>query len=175
MKIKDTYLFGEAVNKKSWTAQDLEDLGRQAQARAAILKNVSKDYILDVLADTGKIFKDKNSKFRKLALEHLRGAVSFSEPVIIETLNIIPEILSKKELSKRMNLELFLPYALETAVERRGYDGLIKAVPRGVALHIGAGNVFLGIIDSLILGMVTKNANIVKISSTGSPSPRSRY
>ena len=168
MKIKDTYLFGDAVNKKGWTAQELEDLGCQAQARASVLKNVSKDYILDVLTDTGKIFKDKNSKFRKLALEHLRDAVSFSEPVIIETLNIIPEILSKRELSKRMNLELFLPYALETAVERRGYDGLIKAVPRGVALHVGAGNVFLGIIDSLILGMVTKNANIVKISSTGS-------
>ena len=168
MKIKDTYLFGEVRNKKSWNAEELEDLGRKAKSRAAILKNVPREYILNVLAETGKIFKDKNSAFRKLALEHLRGAVSFSEPVIVETLDIIPEILSKKELSKRMNLELFLPYALETAVERRGYDGLIRAVPRGVALHIGAGNVFLGIIDSLILGMLTKNANIVKISSTGS-------
>ncbi len=168
MKLKDTYLFGKAINKKSWQAGELEDLGRQSQTRAAALKNVPREYIINVLAETGKIFKDKNSAFRKLALEHLREAVSFSEPVIVETLNIIPEILSKQELSKRMNLELFLPYALETAVERRSYDGLIKAVPRGVALHIGAGNVFLGIIDSLILGMLTKNANIVKISSTGS-------
>ncbi len=59
MKIKDTYLFGQAINKKSWKARELEDLGRKAKARAAVLKNVPREYILNVLAETGKILRIK--------------------------------------------------------------------------------------------------------------------
>ncbi|MEI7530178.1 MAG: acyl-CoA reductase, partial [Elusimicrobiota bacterium] len=33
---------------------------------------------------------------------------------------------------------------------------------------VGAGNVFLGILDSMVIGFLTKNVNIVKLSSSGS-------
>jgi phenylacetate-coenzyme A ligase PaaK-like adenylate-forming protein len=89
-------------------------------------------------------------------------------PVIDKTLDVIPELLSRQGMHKRMNMELFIPYALETSVERRGYDGLLRAMPKGVVLHVGAGNVFLGILDSLVMGFLTKNVNIVKMSSSGS-------
>ncbi|MBU2574403.1 MAG: AMP-binding protein [Elusimicrobia bacterium] len=168
MKIHNTYIFGKSLNKSDWTARELAELGRRARLGPALIKNASRDYIIDTLARTGRLFSDKRSKYRAEALDHLKKTIPFSGPMIEKTLDILPEILDKNFLLKRMSLELFLPYAMETAVERRGYDGLVRAVPKGVVLHVGAGNVFLGIIDSLILGILTKNVNLVKMSSSGS-------
>ncbi|MBI4801756.1 MAG: AMP-binding protein [Elusimicrobia bacterium] len=168
MSINNTYLFGRYLNKTDWTAAELSRLGEQARAKTAGIKGASREYILDTLSKAGKMFADKNSGYRKAALKHLAENITFSGPMIEKSLDILPEILDKNFLLKRMSLELFLPYAMETAVERRGYDGLVRAVPKGVVLHVGAGNVFLGIIDSLILGLLTKNVNLVKMSSSGS-------
>ncbi|MEW6041234.1 MAG: acyl-CoA reductase [Elusimicrobiota bacterium] len=168
MKIKNTYIFGKSLNKSTWTEKEILEIGRQARDLTNIIKQISRDYIIDVLSKTGKLFKNKNSIYRKTAIAHLKESITFSAPVIEKSLEVIPEILDKQTMLKRMNLEMFLPYALETAIERRGYDGLIRAMPKGVVLHVGAGNVFLGILDSLVLGLLTKNINIVKISSTGS-------
>jgi len=168
MKIKNTYIFGQELNKNIWSVDEIEKIGQKAQKKRKEIFFLTKDNIINVLSKTGKIFSDKNSQYYKLALNHLKENISFSEPMIKETLDIIPHLLNKNELSKRMNLEMFFPYALDNPMERHGYDGLLRAFPRGVVLHIGAGNVFLGILDSLIIGMLTKNINIVKLSSSGS-------
>lgn len=168
MDIKNTYLFGKSLNKTDWTAAELARLGEQARAKTSGIKNCSREYILDTLSKVGRMFADKNSGYRKAALKHLAGNIPFSAPVTEKSLDILPEILDKQFLLKRMSMELFLPYAMEIPVERRGYDGLVRAVPRGVVLHVGAGNVFLGIIDSLVIGILTKNVNIIKMSSSGS-------
>ncbi|HCC49136.1 MAG TPA: hypothetical protein DEQ38_13625 [Elusimicrobia bacterium] len=167
MKIHNTYLFGKALDKAAWTPAELEKIGLQAQAARGLLRGVPREYIIETLAKAGQLFK-KGSAYRKAALAHLKDHITFSGPVIEKTLDVIPELLNKAALNKRMNMELFLPYALETSVERRGYSGLIRAMPKGVVLHVGAGNVFLGILDSLVIGFLTKNVNIVKLSSSGS-------
>ena len=167
MKIHNTYLFGKVSDKSAWTPAELEAIGLKAQAARKLLGGVSRDYITDTLAKAGRLF-EKGGKYRKAALEHLKGQITFSEPVIDRTLDVIPELLDKQGMIKRMNMELFLPYALEAPVERRGYSGLVRALPKGVVLHVGAGNVFLGILDSLVIGLLTKNVNIVKLSSSGS-------
>ncbi|PIS47321.1 MAG: hypothetical protein COT17_04055 [Elusimicrobia bacterium CG08_land_8_20_14_0_20_51_18] len=168
MEIKNTYIFGEELNKDVWTAKEIRELGIKAQAGRREIFSVSKDYVIAVLSKTGRSFANRNSPYYLTAREHLLKTVSFSPEMTEETLNIIPHILNKNELSKRMNLEMFFPYALDVPMERHSYDGLLRALPRGVAVHIGAGNVFLGILDSLVLGMLTKNVNIVKLSSSGS-------
>lgn len=167
MKIHNTYLFGKVSDKSSWTPAELEKVGLQAQAARELMRGVSRDYIADTLSRAGLLF-GKGGKYRKAALAHLKLHIPFSEPVIDKSLDIIPEILDKQTLIKRMNMELFIPYALEAPVERRGYDGLVRALPKGVVLHVGAGNVFLGILDSLVIGFLTKNVNIIKLSSSGS-------
>jgi len=167
MNIKNTYLFGKTLNKSSWTPSELEAIGAKAQDARALMRSVSRDYIAETLSCAGRFF-EKGGKYRAAALGHLKKQISFSEPVIDKSLDIIPRILEKNTLIKRMNMELFLPYALEVPVERRGYDGLIRALPKGVVLHVGAGNVFLGILDSMVTGFLTKNVNIVKLSSSGS-------
>lgn len=167
MKIHNTYLFGKVSDKAAWTPAEIEALGRKAQAARGLLAGVPREYIIETLAAAGKLF-EKGGKYRKAALAHLKGQISFSAPVIEKTLDVIPELLNKQAMNKRLNMELFLPYALEASVERRGYEGLIRAMPKGVVLHVGAGNVFLGILDSLVIGFLTKNVNIVKLSSSGS-------
>jgi phenylacetate-CoA ligase len=42
----------------------------------------------------------------------------------------------------------------------------VRTTPKGVILHVTAGNVFLSSIDSLIMGFLTKNLSIVKVSSS---------
>ena len=167
MKIHNTYLFGKVLDKTSWTPAELEKIGLQAQAARETMRGASREYIINTLVKAGKLF-EKGGKYRKAALEHLKEHITFSEPVIDKSLDVIPELLDKQGMNKRMSMELFLPYALETTIERRGYSGLLRAMPKGVVLHVGAGNVFLGILDSLVIGFLTKNVNIVKLSSSGS-------
>lgn len=167
MKIRNTYLFGRALDKAAWTPAELEELGLKAQAARELMRGASKEYIVSTLAKAGALF-GKGMKYRKAALAHLKGHITFSEPVIDKSLDVIPELLDRHAMNKRLNMELFLPYALEAPVERRGYDGMVRAAPKGVVLHVGAGNVFLGILDSLVIGFLTKNVNIVKLSSSGS-------
>ncbi|GAB4028469.1 MAG: hypothetical protein Fur0012_00890 [Elusimicrobiota bacterium] len=168
MEIKNTYIFGVETSKESWTLDEIKKLGEQAQSKREKIFSVPRDYIISTLSKAGRYFSDRNSSYYAVAYKHLSETVSFSGPMIEETLKIIPSLLSRPELSKRMNLEMFFPYALDTAMERHGYDGLLRAFPKGVALHIGAGNVFLGILDSMLLGLLTKNVNVVKLSSSGS-------
>ncbi|HNW43028.1 MAG TPA: acyl-CoA reductase, partial [Elusimicrobiales bacterium] len=167
MKIHNTYLFGKVSDQAAWTPAELEEIGVKAQAARALMRTASRDYVTETLAKAGKLFAP-GGKYRKAALAHLKEHITFSEPVIDKSLDVIPEILDKGALVKRMNMELFLPYALEAPMERRGYEGLLRALPKGVVLHVGAGNVFLGILDSLVIGLLTKNVNIIKLSSTGS-------
>ncbi len=167
MRTYNTYLFGKTSNKSAWTPAELDAIGLKAQEARSLMRGVPRDYIVETLSRAGRLFK-KGGKYRAVALKHLKKQITFSEPVIDKSLDIIPLILDKAALIKRMNMELFLPYALEAPVERRGYDGLLRALPKGVVLHVGAGNVFLGILDSLVTGFLTKNVNIVKLSSSGS-------
>ncbi|MEW5950860.1 MAG: AMP-binding protein [Elusimicrobia bacterium] len=168
MEIKNTYIFGEEISKDYWTLGEIKDLTKKAFVKKEKIFSVPKEYIVSCLSKTGKLFSDRKSPYFSQSLKHLSETVSFSRPMTEETLKLIPALLSKNELNKRMNLEMFFPYALDNPMERHGYDGLIRAMPKGVVLHVGAGNVFLGILDSLILGLLTKNVNIVKLSSSGS-------
>lgn len=169
----NTFIFGRAFHKSGdWSEKDIKKILAEARSNTAGIRQTPVDYILDVLSKTGNLFSDKSSPFRKQALFHLRETIPFSKPVIEKTLNIFCGLLDKEDLKKRIRLELSSPEsALDGFMERREYAGTVAAVPKGVVLHVGAGNVFVGIIDSLILGLLTKNVNIVKVSSSGSNFP----
>src|SRR3989339_509678 len=164
-----SYLFGKTSEKSvQATSDSVFKIGVEARTHIDTMRNVSLSEVISILHLAGEKLRDTRSPFRSEALRHLSETISFSKPVIEKSLDALCEILDERELLKRTQLELFLPYAMETPIERRGYNGLISAVPKGVVLHVGAGNVFLGIIDSLILGLLTRNVNILKLSSAGS-------
>jgi len=162
----NAFIFGETAERESWTAEEIENICRRAAGKRESAAKVPHDYIVSALDGAGKMFA-RGGRYFAAAAELLKGQISFSVPVIEKSLEVIPRVFSRETVEKRMSMELFVPYALESAIERRGYDGMLRAFPRGVVLHVGAGNVFLGVLDSLMLGLLTKNVNIVKTSSSG--------
>ncbi|MFA6584148.1 MAG: acyl-CoA reductase, partial [Elusimicrobiaceae bacterium] len=165
MKTASAYLFGKnfsgAVNAA--LVARVMDQARSLRAQAAA---VPQEYIIGVLERTGKLFAA--GPWRETALKHLKASVDFSPAMTEKTLDILPELLSADELEKRISLELLVCPGKDGYAYRPGYDGAVKVSPKGVVLHVGAGNVFLGIIDSLVLGILTRNVNVVKTSSSGS-------
>jgi len=169
MKISDSYLFGKSLNKPGgWTVSEARGICACAASKKEAARKIPLDKILDVLDRTGRLFADRRGPWRRAAYAHLKETVSFSPEIIEATLDMLAPALGKAELKKRLKLELGVPEALDGCSPVDGYNGLVAALPRGVALHVGAGNVFLGVVDSLVMGLLTKNVNIVKTAASGS-------
>ena len=164
MKVYNSYIFGDCRDVGKWTAAGLEQIFKAARNVSPQLKKVSSDYIITVLDETGRLFAE-GGKYRGEAMEYLCAA-GYSPEKAAVSLDIIPQLLSPASLRRRMNMELFIPHALEVPIERSGYDGIVRAYPRGVVLHVGAGKSFYGTLYSLLSGFLTKNVNIVKLSSS---------
>jgi len=168
--LSTAWVFGRAVRRsKPWSAEEVRGIFARARAATEKVRALSSENVINILAETGRLFANPKSKWRREALRLLRADSSFSEGTIKDTLDILPQLLDAGELRRRMDLELFLPYITDACVMRPGYNGFITSCPKGVALHVGAGNVFLGIIDSLLLGLLTRNVNVVK-TATGASS-----
>ncbi|MBI3038597.1 CoF synthetase, partial [bacterium] len=58
------------------------------------------------------------------------------------------------------------PELLDRWVRRLELNHDLMAIPRGQVLHISAGNVFVGAVDSLVSGIITKNVNLLKMSGS---------
>lgn len=99
------------------------------------------------------------------AIPQLIAESGFSKEETIKTLSLLPGILKKENLEKRLNAELTKPEVLDEFVKMPKASYRVKAVPQGILLHVTAGNVFLSSIDSLIMGFLTKNLSVVKVSS----------
>lgn len=171
MNKPNAYLFGKTVIRRGpWTPAEVEKICLRARAAGDRLRAAGPDYVLDTLAAVGRFCSDTRGAWYKEAFRQVREHSGFSRETVSSSLEVLPHIFGRAEMEKRLRLELFLPGALDACVARDGYDGLVTAVPRGVVLHVGAGNVFLGIIDSLLMGMLTRNANVVKTASGGAVS-----
>ena len=85
--------------------------------------------------------------------------------MIEHSLGIIPELLSEKNMRARVTADFGDVALLDNFVAGRSFGGRQRAFPLGVLFHVSAGNVFLGAIDSLLMGFLTKNVSVVKLSS----------
>lgn len=82
-----------------------------------------------------------------------------------DELEILAELLTEKNLLARVNAELESRLALDKFVGKDEASYKFYYAPLGRVLHITAGNMSLGGIDSLLLGILSKNLNIIKLSS----------
>lgn len=163
-------IFGEEV-KQNLDPEKLENIFSLAKEKSQELRNIKIDQILDTLDATGKLWS-RESQYYKNALKLLSQELSFSEDMIAFTLDLIPELLSKNNLKKRLNLELENLAMLDDFVYRPEYQSEHGYFTLGSLVHISAGNVFLGCIDSLLMGFLTKNINILKTSSKNNIFPK---
>jgi phenylacetate-coenzyme A ligase PaaK-like adenylate-forming protein len=119
--------------------------------------------IIEVLSQVSKAWS-KDSSYYQRALDYLENEKSFSSEMNVGTLDLLPTLLDKSNLEKRLQTEFKNIRTLDGPDQLKGYEGKIYYAPLGTVLHVTAGNVFLGAIDSIIMGVLTKNISLVKLS-----------
>lgn len=156
------YWFGKKIERsdRGW----LEDAAWSDifQKRMALAK-IPSQTIIGFLDAFSQIWCDP--KNFEVAVEGLKLEAQFSEAEIRNTLNLLPGLLSRESLEKRIKAEFTKSEVLDSFTKLPHFSGKVRAVPQGLLLHVTAGNVFLSSIDSLIMGFLTKNVSIVKVSS----------
>lgn len=156
------YWFGDihpsldvALDPESWKA-----LGAK---RLALYQTQIED-IIELLDAFSYEWKEDSQSFNE-ALPRLVQESGFSEEDTRKTLALLPGLLKQESLLRRVQGEFSKIEVLNRFVKLPSQSALVRAIPQGTLLHVTAGNVFLSSIDSLIMGFLTKNLSIVKVSS----------
>ncbi len=155
------YIFGE-FQEGELTDQRLSEI--LEQAKSLDLQGVTVRETLDLLDRIGRAWRDPEYPLRVEATKRLPELVGFSAEMVEKGFSELGRLLDRSQLQYKLRYELGRSAALDGWVWRQGYDGYLRAVPLGVVTHISPGNVFLGAVDSLVHGLLTKNVNLVKIS-----------
>ena len=106
------------------------------------------------------------TKNYEAALPQLIKESGFSVEEVKSTLSLLPGLLNRESLEARIRAEFTNSKVLDQFTKIPHFSGMVKATPKGILLHVTAGNVFLSSIDSLIMGFLTKNISILKVSSS---------
>ncbi len=160
------FVFGQELASDWLCAETANELLDEAYEKSKLAAEPDIECILEIFDNVSKAWSDPEYKLRKKAVEILPQLTSFSAEMIEEGLNVVSSICSRKSLEKRLYSEIGSLEALNEGEERPHNNYRLKAQPRGVVLHISTGNVFVDTVDSLISGIITKNANILKMSGT---------
>jgi phenylacetate-CoA ligase len=163
------YLFGK--EQQIHSLDDLQQLMVIANHKSHLLVETPLGTIIDLLHQVGQQWLP-GGKWYLRALKELTVELPFSESMIKATLDIVPGLLDRDELQQRIRAEFINESFLDTFHSRHDFKGKVRAFPLGTLLHVSAGNVFLGCIDSLLMGFLTKNINILKLSSRNQTFPR---
>lgn len=155
------YWFGSETDNLEILFQDLE--WRNLYAKREQLAQTPVDDIINFLDTFSHEWKPNSNNF-KTALPKLIEESGFSEEETVKTLALLPELLKRENLLKRIKAEFAKSEVLDRFTKLPAQTALVKAVPVGTLLHVTAGNVFLSSIDSLIMGFLTKNLSILKVS-----------
>lgn len=126
---------------------------------------------LRVLEETGRLWADPESSFRRRAQALMPSVSGFSPGMVRQTLEIIPRLLEAGALKKRLKAELGRADALDAWSLEPEAASALKASPLGSVLHVAAGNVFLGCIDSLVMSLLTNNVTLLRLSSADAEFP----
>ncbi|MEW6277696.1 MAG: aldehyde dehydrogenase family protein, partial [Candidatus Eremiobacterota bacterium] len=160
------YCFGETLTTEGpLTAQDMLTVLERARAAQPRLGDVPVLEIVDLLDRASRLWARPRYEGRRLALEHLPALVGFSRPMVEKGLDALVSMLSHHSLTAKLRYEMGMPEVLDHWVWRGGYLGYLRTLPLGVVVHVSPGNVFLGAVDSLAHGLLSKNANVLKASS----------
>ncbi len=160
------YLFGELKEiDGSLSSNEVKEILQEAVELKKEIQEIPLESIFDVMQKVSDAWLDEDYIYRKEALEYLPSRIGFSKEMIVEGIKTMCSLLSREGMSIRMNSDLEHKEYLDKWVYNEHFQGYIKAQPLGMVAHISAGNVFVGGVDSLIQGLVTKNINIMKMST----------
>lgn len=155
------YWFGKELNGLEW-----RDEARFLELSPLKLKLAQTDLseIIDLLDRFAEHWKPGSPAFSS-AIPTLVEQSGFSRAEVEKTLSILPQLLCREALDSRIKAEFNNHQVLDKFVKLPYAQSLVRAIPRGLTLHVTAGNIFLSSIDSLLIGFLTKNISILKVSS----------
>jgi phenylacetate-coenzyme A ligase PaaK-like adenylate-forming protein len=122
------------------------------------------DTILRLLERTGDVLCDPSGALYQRAMALLPPHVGFSPAMVAYGLAAFRSSTTRQALSAVLRQIGPNRHCLDHFINLRGGRPQ-RAIPLGSICHIAAGNIFLGSVGSLIQGIITKNVNILKISS----------
>lgn len=127
-------------------------------------KKVPIDTILRLLEQAAELLCDPTGELYRRAVALLPGHVGFSEAMVSHGMAAFRSSTSRRSLQGVLRQLGPNRHSLDHFVNLRG-GRTQRAIPLGSICHVAAGNIFLGSVGSLIQGIITKNVNILKISS----------
>ncbi|QVL36388.1 acyl-CoA reductase [Aminirod propionatiphilus] len=130
--------------------------------RSASFRRVPLERILTALERTGRLLTDPSGPYRRRILDAMPDVTGYSPELVERATEALTTLLSRDFLRERLSC-LGDPYTLDHWV-KLPRSGSARALPLGSICHVAAGNIFLGSIDSLLLGLITKNVNVLKLS-----------
>jgi phenylacetate-CoA ligase len=162
----EIYRFGELVDlDQPLTPADVQAIVDEAHRRKAALQALPLERILDLLDRVGTAWADPAYPLRQRALADLPGRIHFGAKMIEQGVLTMVDLLRRENLMRRLDVDLDAAAYLDGWVYHQRFGGFLLAQPLGVVAHVSAGNVFVGGVDSLIQGIVTKNVSLMKMSS----------
>lgn len=159
------YLFGNFVkSEKPLSRMELEKLFIDADRVSGRMQELPVEKIIDVLDAVAQLWLDRKSPYRKEALKKMPGIVGYSSEMTEIALDNLFENMQRENLYKVMWIDAGKPSYYDRFEYMPQYDGYIRAQPLGRVLHVSPGNVFVGGVDSLMYGFLSKNVNFLKMS-----------
>lgn len=160
------YVFGKTVEIDNYIDRQLMlDVMEQAEQVREKLKKVTQQEILDLLDKAAALWADKECVYRKRALEEVPHRIGFSPEMVDAGIETMIDMLKAVNLRTRLTCDLGDAGFMNEWTYDKTFKGYVKAQPLGIVAHVSAGNVFVGGVDSLIQGIITKNVNLMKMST----------
>jgi phenylacetate-coenzyme A ligase PaaK-like adenylate-forming protein len=163
--VKDAFLWGRAAALPALTPARAERLCRDAAARRPAAAARDNWTASEGLHRAGRLWADPAGPFRRRAQALMPRATGFSPATVRATLELIPHILERRALRLRLRAELGREDALDVWRSDPEGGGALKALPLGAVLHVAAGNIFLGCIDSAVMSLLTNNVTLLRTSA----------
>lgn len=128
------------------------------------LSRLSINEIIYFLEKVGKLWQHEDFPLRKQAID-LASKVTGYDPYIInrDYLIIGEYYATRTELFDQLDAEFGTHFILDEWTPKQ--ECLVKAVPRGIVLHIMVGNIPLASVFTVVRSILTKNLTIAKLSS----------
>lgn len=159
------YRLGEFVETPEITPAAVGELIADARTRLSEQRRMPLTALLGVLDRAGRLLAEADNPVRREILEVMPGLLGNSREMVEAGLGVICSILSYGNLARRLEVDLGRRAWLDEFTWDRHFEGFIRAVPKGVVAHVSASNVFVSAADTLVQGLITKNVNILKMSS----------
>ena len=159
------YNFGQFQDADSITPVMMQEIMATASAKTAALRDTPVLQLATILDRVGQRLADPHDPVRSEIIAVMPDLISFAPAMIEAGLGAICEILRFDSLIKRLQVDLDRVEYIDAFTWHDDFIGLMRAMPQGVVAHVSAGNVFVSAVDTLVQGILTKNVNILKMSS----------